>query len=167
MIGGRNPGVCVLGFAAHDTTAPFGAEVGDEKRRVRERDPGPITPSENDTPALTAVSFNAAGTFSINESYTLFGQVNRENTKGLAAAYKIQGAAAATTPRWTRDTTTSMTSNILWSQVSGGGGGGPKPAPRIVRGRCSSASGTRHRRASRGSSRTGDRSSERRALARA
>ena len=92
--------------------------------------PGSLTPGAAGALVVQAIAFNVAGTLSIDGGYTGLLQENlTANARGGAAAYLIQGAAAATNPTWTHSPGgSSMAARAAVFLAGGGGGGSALPA---------------------------------------
>ena len=91
--------------------------------------PGSMTPASAGALVFQMLAFNVSGTLSIDGSYTGLLQQNlTANARGGAAAYLIQGAAAATNPTWTHSPgSSSLAARGAVFLASGGGGGSLPP----------------------------------------
>lgn len=78
------------------------------------KQPGSITPSENNCLVLTTCLCGATGSLSVNESYTAnaLGMNASGNHIGGGLGYKIQTTATATNPTWTQGGSGSMGAGI-------------------------------------------------------
>lgn len=109
VTGGYLPSLCVMAFSGCHLTSPLDLEAAGGTGFATTVQPGSLTPSAANYLVLQGLSFNLAGTISINGSYTGLLQENRTaNAMGGALAYWIEGAATATNPTWTTTVAASL-----------------------------------------------------------
>lgn len=125
LAGTDYPSIAVIALAGVHAT-PFGAESGSGSDGVTTKQAGSLTPSENNCIVIACLSFNAANTPSINESFTIAQHIDFSSGQhfGVDLAYKIQTTAAAQNPTWTNGSSGEMVAALAWFKSAAGGGGG-------------------------------------------
>lgn len=99
------PSICVFAFSGVTTTSPFDVQNGSNTAsNVTTKQPGSVTPSQNNEVIVSAVSFGNA-TMSVDSGFTIpgSGQINgiSGHSYGTAMGYLIQTSASAVNPTWT------------------------------------------------------------------
>ena len=119
--------LAVIAFSGCHTTAPYDSLESGADTFGTTLQPGSLTPSQANCVVVQGLSFNTvqSGAVSINSSYTIQDQLDRisGDRMGVASAYLVQGAAAATNPTWTAATTSMAAVAAVFKEAGGGGGG--------------------------------------------
>lgn len=131
--GGGVASVAVAAFSGSHLTAPLDQQNGkvDIDAGLANTTNG-VTPSENNELTISGLAFSPnSATIAVNTGeagWTITNQVDcTVNHKGVALAYKIQGALAATDPTWSYSTNEYAATTIASFKISGGGGGSAVP----------------------------------------
>lgn len=101
--GGTYPAIAIMAFSGGDAT-PYDTENGVASGSFTTLQPGSITPSQNNCLVVSAISWSAATTCSINGGFSTPQFVkNVSGGQWVGQSYLIQTTAAAANPTWTLD----------------------------------------------------------------
>jgi len=102
----RYPAICIQAWNSTDTTANADGDVGAFGTGTTIQ-PGSLTPSQDNSVVVTAVTGEQSVPASINSGFTISDQQIFATGAAfqVAMAYKLQGAAAAVNPTWDLSTT--------------------------------------------------------------
>lgn len=120
----------VLAFSGTDATPYDGQQNGSNSASASSIQPGSVTPTANNY--LIVTGFSGGNTFggsaTINLSYTITNQkaLTGGTNYGTAAAYLIQGTAAASNPTWTLGSTVSNIASSIAVFQEGVGAASPR-----------------------------------------
>lgn len=117
------PSIAMLAFSGA-VTAPFGNENGAGSPGVTSKQPGSITPPENNCLVVSGLSFNATNSPTQDAGMTEQESVAwvSNQCRGLRAAYKIQTTAAAINPTWSWSTSCDCATDIASFKAAAAGG---------------------------------------------
>lgn len=96
------PAICVAAWAGARTPTPDDQQNGTNASGVNSVQPGSVTPGESNELLITAFSYGAAITPSINGGFSISDsqQFTSSQNFGVSLAYLVQTAAAAANPTW-------------------------------------------------------------------
>lgn len=100
--------ISVAGFSGVKTTGAFDQEAIASDSSGTTKQPGSITPVENNELIISGYGCNSSGgTIAVSAGYTLLSSVTK-----VCLAYKIQTTAAAENPTWTRGSSDQLIAGI-------------------------------------------------------
>ncbi|MFM2357274.1 MAG: hypothetical protein RJA61_11 [Candidatus Parcubacteria bacterium] len=95
-------------------TSPYDVENGSSGSGITSKQPGSVTPSENNELIITGLGFDTSNTLSINSGFTISNQLNYTvgNYMGGAMAYLVQTTSAAVNPTWSWSSSMGVSTGI-------------------------------------------------------
>lgn len=110
-----------MAFSGSLASTPFDQQNGGTGTSTNTSTFNAVTPGQSNELIISGLSCTSTtGTFSVDSGLTILDQVNNSagNNLGGAAAYVIQGAAAAITPKWSWSATNEFATTVATFEAS-------------------------------------------------